>query len=108
MVERIVFLVGEWSVAGESIVRTMPVVLESLGSFLENLTAALWAQDVVAKAKVLVQEERGLRNPLVAVLALNFVGAMLDGIYAVGIVGWGRRGVIDGDTEFILFGGGGG
>ena len=54
MVECIVLFVGEGSVAGEGVVGTMPVVLESLGTFLENLAAAVWAKDIVAKAKILV------------------------------------------------------
>ena len=54
MVDGVVLLLSQGCVAGERVVRTMPVVLEFRRTFLEDLTAALWAEDVVAKAKVLV------------------------------------------------------
>ena len=47
-------LMGEEGVACEGVVGTVPVVVEGFRSFLEHLTASLWADDVVSEAEVLV------------------------------------------------------
>ena len=54
VIDGIMFMKAERRVAGERVVRTMPVVLECRRALLEDLAAALWTQDVVAQAEVLV------------------------------------------------------
>ena len=48
----IVLVVAQWGVSSKGIMRAMPVILESCGTLLEDLTASLWTDDVIAQAEV--------------------------------------------------------
>ena len=48
----IVLVVAQWGVSSKGIMRAMPVILESCGTLLEDLTASLWTDDVIAQAEI--------------------------------------------------------
>ncbi len=54
VVDCVMFLQADGSIPGEGVMWTVPMILKCWGTFLEDLTAALWAEDVVAQTEVLV------------------------------------------------------
>jgi hypothetical protein len=76
MVNGIVLLATQGRIAGESVVWTVPMVLECWRALLEYLAASLGADNVIPQAEVLVQKQRGFGNPLITVLTLYFVRTM--------------------------------
>ena len=62
------------------------MILKFLRALLEDLTTALWTEDIIPEAEIFVEEEGGFEDPLVAVLALDFVWATLSGLCAIRVL----------------------
>jgi hypothetical protein len=82
----------------------MPVILEGRRALLEDLAAALGTKDVVSEAEVFVEEERGLGDPLGAVLALYLVGSVCGLWFCISVCWRCSFRVEHGDLEAERFG----
>ena len=69
MEDGVMLLMRRRCIAKRLVMRTMPMALELRRALLEDLSTAFRAKHIIPQAKILMQHERPLRNPLITVLA---------------------------------------